>query len=407
MNPTKQPNETQLQYVKRITQDRKELNLSYDEWVKLACGYECSWDNARKIFYGVSSLIEVLDEETVNNVMSKQNEDSIEDLLLQLETKKLELRKERTKISALRKELNKNVNSLAARELFFEELHNAIVANPLKPVEFYPIVPHKIVKDYLLVFGDVHYGSTFSVGINEYSPEICKERFEEMFKQTVEIIQEEGVEHINVASLGDLIQGILRISDIQLNSISMIEQIMGIARIVANFLNQLSKFVTVRYYHTINANHSELRLLGTKSGELKEDVELLIGNYIKDLLVLNERVQVIIGNDIVMDLKLDTGYEVALTHGQHIKDKASFIANLGLSRQKHYDYLIMGHIHHYTCQTVGTTQSKAPIQVISAPSIVGSCPYSEKIMKSAPSGAILLVFKENRGKAVTHELNFK
>ena len=48
----------------------------------------------------------------------------------------------------------------------------------------------------------------------------------------------------------------------------------------------------------------KLRLLGSKSGELQEDVVLLIGNYIKDLLSLNERVEVVIGDDCVMDIEL-------------------------------------------------------------------------------------------------------
>ena len=49
---------------------------------------------------------------------------------------------------------------------------------------------------------------------------------------------------------------------------------------------------------------------------------------------------------------------------------------------KTYDYLILGHIHHYTCATVSTTKDGNPTQVISVPSIVGSCPYSQKIMKT-------------------------
>ena len=76
-----------------------------------------------------------------------------------------------------------------------------------------------------------------------------------------------------------------------------------------------------------------------------------------------------------------------------------------ITRHKTYDYLILGHIHHYTCATVSTTKDGNPTQVISVPSIVGSCPYSQKIMKTSPSGALLLCFKEGKGKTNTYEIN--
>ena len=213
--------------------------------------------------------------------------------------KKIELKKERVKLSTLRNELNKNVLHESRKELFYEELLKVARENSLEvPIYEYNVDTTQDI-EYLQLFADVHYGSTFDIGINQYSPSICESRFNQMYLETVALIKKENITKINVASQGDLIQGILRLTDIKLNSISMVEQVFGIARIVANYLNQLSQYVDVTYYHTINANHSELRLLGTKSGELQEDVELLIGNYIKDLLCNNERVKVVIDNESV------------------------------------------------------------------------------------------------------------
>lgn len=394
-------NETEWQYVKRLTENRKSMDLDYSEWAKLICGYECSSDNARKAYYLLSHLIEKLDEE-----MLKKNSTSVEEVLMELELKKIELQKERIKINTLRNELNKAIREESRKELFYANLRDEIINNPLEPIQFAPLSRQHSTKEYLLTFADVHYGSTFDVGVNNYSPAICQERFNQLFSEMVELIEEENITHLKIASLGDLIQGVLRITDISLNSITMIEQIMGIARLVANFLNQLSQYVCITYYHCINANHSELRLLGTKSGELQEDVELLIGNYIKDLLTLNERVEVIIGNDSVMDIEI-CGYNVGLLHGQFVKNNETFIRDLSVTRHKNYDFVIMGHIHHYSCTTVATSQDGNPTQIISVPSIVGSCPYSKKIMKMSPSGALLLCFKENKGKSNTYELNLK
>lgn len=394
-------NETQWQYVKRLTESRKEMDIDYSEWAKLICGYECSSDNARKAYYLISHLIKKLDSEMLN-----KNSVTTDEVLMELEMKKIELQKERVKISTLRNELNKTIREESRKELFYANLRDEVINNPLEPIQFTPLYTQQSDKEYLLTFSDVHYGSTFDAGINKYSPEICKERFNQLFGEVVELIEEESISHLNIASCGDLIQGVLRLSDVSLNSITMIEQIMGISRLVADFLHQLSQYTNITYYHCINANHSELRLLGSKSGELQEDVELLIGNYIKDLLTLNERVEVVIGNDSVMDIEL-CGYNIGLLHGQHIKNKETYVRDLSVTRHKDYDFVVMGHIHHYSCVTVSTTKDGNPTQIISVPSVVGSCPYSQKIMKTAPSGALMLCFKENKGKVNTYEINLK
>lgn len=402
--------ETEFEFCLRccLAKHNKEIDI---DWADLVEAFpllnQCHYDTLRKNFVGkmgVSEVVKHYEDKIANMVIDSQPQQAQDELLMELEMKKIELQKERVKISTLRNELNKTIREESRKELFYANLRDAVINNPLEPIQFEPCYHQQANKEYLLTFADVHYGSTFDVGVNKYSPEICQTRFQQMFEQTVELIEEEGISHLYVASCGDLIQGILRLSDVKLNSISMIEQVMGIARLVANFLNQLSQYCNITYLHTINANHSELRLLGSKSGELQEDVELLIGNYIKDLLSLNERVEVVIGDDCVMDIEL-CGYNIGLTHGQHIKNKETYIRDLSATRHKTYDYLILGHIHHYTCATVSTTKDGNPTQVISVPSIVGSCPYSQKIMKTSPSGALLLCFKEGKGKTNTYEIN--
>ena len=411
MNIEKLENETQFEYGLRIIEGKvnRELDLDWDEIVDLL-KLDCHKDSLRKATsvtpYSGVAVAKYYKDKIANMVVEAQPSQAQEDLLLELEMKKVELQKERVKISTLRNELNKTIREESRKELFYANIRDAVVNNPLEPIQFDICYEQQPNKEYLLTFADVHYGSTFDVGINKYSPEICQERFNQLFSETVELVEEEGINHLYVGSLGDLIQGVLRLSDVKLNSISMIEQVMGIARLVANFLNQLSQYCKITYLHVINANHSELRLLGSKSGELQEDVELLIGNYIKDLLVLNNRVEVIIGDETVMDINL-CGYNIGLTHGQHIKNKESYIRDLSVTRHKHYDFLVLGHIHHYSCVTVSTTQDGNPTQVISVPSVVGSCLYSQKIMKTSPSGALLLCFKENHGKINTYEINLK
>ena len=88
MNLNKLENETSWQYVKRLTENRREMDLDYSEWAKLICDYECSSDNARKGHYLVSRLIEKLDNEMTQQVIDSQPQQAQDELLMELEMKK-------------------------------------------------------------------------------------------------------------------------------------------------------------------------------------------------------------------------------------------------------------------------------------------------------------------------------
>ena len=69
-------------------------------------------------------------------------------------------------------------------------------------------------------------------------------------------------------------------------------------QILADFLNKLSAYCTIQYYHIGSANHGQIRPLGSKASELaSEDMEKIICNYIKDSLSCNDRVDVIFDID--------------------------------------------------------------------------------------------------------------
>lgn len=412
MTILKQAHETHFDYVKRLTENRKELDLDYAEWAKLITnGSTYSSDNARKAYYIINPLLGALDEDIENRLIEHQVElteaEDLNDLLLELETKKLELQKERVKFQTLKNELNKNVRDMGRKELFYEQLLEEVRKNPL-PIK--PFTPSNYFspmnrQSFVQVISDIHYGATFEIpGVNSYSPEICQQRFENLIIETFRLAEKEGFDHLIVANCGDSLQGILRQSDLKLNSITMVQQIMGIARLIAEYLNELSTKITVKYIHTIQANHADFRLLGSKKPlELNEDVELLIGNWIKDLLINNPRVEVVIATDTVHHEDIQ-GFNVGFLHGQEVKNFESFIRDISFHHKRHYSYMLMGHIHHMRSVTVGMGELGETVQITSIPSMVGSCHYSQKLMKSSPAGALLLCFEEGKGKTLTYEI---
>ena len=399
-------NETHFEYVKRLTENRKEYDLSYSEWASLITnGASYSNDNCRKFFYLVIPLLEALEEDFEQQVCLDLTEsEDLSDLILELEAKKLEIQKERAKFQTLKSELNRTIREEGRRELFYEQLLDEVRKNPLPTIKFDPYPSLSCgEKELVQVFADIHYGAKFDIGENHYSPEICQDRFERLTFKTFEICQKEGVSHLTIANCGDSIQSLLRISDLTLNSITVVEQIMGVSRLIASYLNELSRHLTIRYIHTVQANHSEFRLLGTKRGELKEDVELLIGNWIKDLLSDNPRVEVVVANDTIHPETI-VGFQVGFLHGQEVKNFETFVRDASFHYKTDFSYMVMGHIHHLKTVTVGCGAQGEPIQILSAPSLVGSCEYSKKLMKSSPAGALLLGFEEGKGKTLTYEI---
>ena len=405
MNYLKQKNETQFEYLKRLTFNRKELDLSYSQWAKLVADYECSNDNGRKACYLVKSLLLKLEEELEDGLKVEiEGAENLQELIQELEEKKIELQKERVKLQTLRVDLNKSIREESRRELFYEQLSDLVKKHAFAPPTFNEIAyEDDRDKGYLQLFADIHFGSTFSIKQNQYSVDIVKERFEKLLSETKHLIKKEQITHLYVANLSDSIQGILRLSDLTLNSITLTEQIYGVVRVIAGYLNELSKDVEITYLQTIDANHSEIRLLGSKAGEIKNDVELLIGQWINDLLIHNERVEVVIADDTVLDLEL-CGYQLGLCHGQGVKNFSNHIHNITMAKRKFYDYFILGHIHHYKVETVSMGEGGQTVQMIACPSMVGSCEYSKKLLKLSPAGALLLCFEEGKGKALTYEI---
>ena len=129
---------------------------------------------------------------------------------------------------------------------------------------------------YCLVFGDEHYGIEFEIKdlfgniINAYSPEIFEKRMWILFNKTLEIIQKENIDTLNVYSMGDFSDGCLRVSQLMKLRCGVVDGTIKYADFITNWLNELTKYVRVTFQMT-NGNHTELRQLGQPKGTFTED----------------------------------------------------------------------------------------------------------------------------------------
>lgn len=324
---------------------------------------------------------------------ANQNKFTTNDTYLeQIRKEKEELQKERLKLQTLNVERNRLNRAESRQELFYEYVGSMLEALPL-PAHFEPLHTGIDEEDYLVCLADIHYGATFKSVTNEYSPEIVKKRFDILFNGLYNFIQKNQLSHINVASLGDSIQGILRLSDLKLNDSSIVKATVEVSRLIASFLNDLSQYVDITYYHVPNANHTQIRVLGAKANELgDEDLEYLIGNYIKDLCKNNYRINVVLakeGEDYI-ETNINEN-EIIMLHGHQVKNMSSAVRDLSILHQKFYQCVIMGHLH----GGKEITDSEGVFgdnEILITPSFIGSDPYADGLCKTSKSAVKIYGF---------------
>ena len=139
------------------------------------------------------------------------------------------------------------------------------------------VVPNK--KHGILNLADIHFGKDFIIYglknevINQYNPEICYQRMENILNETVSIVKKEGLTHIKVINLGDALDGFLRHKQLWTLRYGVVDSANIFGKYLGKWLRKLSEYVNVEYHQT-GGNHGELRLLdGIKDAHVNENIE--------------------------------------------------------------------------------------------------------------------------------------
>ena len=212
------------------------------------------------------------------------------------------------------------------------------------------------------------------------------------------VLKENNISKLHVVGLGDDVQGVLRLSDLKLNETSVVEATVMVARMIACFLNQVSAYCYVEYYHTPTSNHSQTRPLGSKASELAcEDMEYVIGNYISDILLANNRVNVHLNNDCdYIEIPI-FDFNVLAMHGHTIKNLDTALKDLSVAHRKLIDYIFVGHWHNGKV-IPGNEHDNHDTEVLMCPSFQGTDPYAfYKLGLSSKAACKLFVFDEKYG----------
>ena len=313
-----------------------------------------------------------------------------------------ELAKERVKLQTEKLEYNRWLREEARDELITEKICDAV--NSLVPLDIPEhITPVHNTRAYALVYGDEHFGVEYEIKglfgdiINAYSPEIFEERMWDLFHQTVEIVQKENIDTLNVFNMGDFNDGILRVSQLMKLRYGVVDGTIKYADFIANWLNELTKFVRVKYQST-NGNHSELRLIGQPKGTFTEDnMGKVVTEFIKTRLKDNPNFTYIENPTGFIYAQLACNTVLGI-HGE-VKNMKTAIDEFSRIYNVPIQYLLAGHLHHNKTEEIGVNS-----EVINVGSIIGVDSYSLSLRKTANASAKLLVFEQTRGKVCEYTL---
>lgn len=343
------------------------------------------------------------------NKLLYANSSKFADSEAQLETlreEKRELEKLKKQIQTEKIEYNKWLREEARDKLITEKIIGAINNQEKFDIPS-PIIIDTISKrEGLLCFGDEHVGTEFVVKglfgetINEYNLDVFYRRMSDLLTQTVKIIKKENIDILNIFSLGDFTDGVLRVSQLKNLKYGVVESTVLYANYISEWLNELSKYVKIRF-QTVQGNHSQLRLLDQVKGTFEhENMEMIVSNTIKYRLKDNPNFKYIDTMNGMMINKI-CGFNFVGIHGE-VKSMEQALKDYQLMYDIKIDYLIAGHLHHSKSETIGIDK-----EVINVPSIIGVDPYSIKLRKTSNAGATLLIISEEYGKEIEYSIKLR
>lgn len=393
-NYKKYESESEEELIYRICSDKDIIG----SWQNVAdilnelLGTEFTESKFRKSYQAFQKMLEA-NKEKFSNETSHTKE---------LDIKYETIRKERIKLQTANVERSRVDRGESRQEMYYEFVGSIKDTIPLP--EFRPINIYKGDKEYLCCIADIHFGAKFKSENNEYSIEICQDRFNLLLSHLIEFIEEKKLSKIHILELGDSIQGILRISDLKINETTVAKATVQVSKLIAKFLSDLSEYCYIEYYHVPFANHTQTRNLGTKAGELAdEDAEYVIGHYIEDLCSNNDRINVNLADEEKQYINVPIqGNEIIAMHGHTIKNIETSIKDLSMMRREFIDYVFLGHFHGNK-EMNGNEGCCNDTEVIVCPSFVGSDPYSDSLMKGSKSSVKVYGFDDLCGHTETYK----
>lgn len=205
----------------------------------------------RKRMYGMRAIIEAIERDGESAIVDN-------DALSALDSKKIELQKERQKFFDQRNAYAKLLRERSRQEELNEILFEAVKSGNLPTLNYtYSEIPPSD-NDLLVSLNDIHYGANVCNYWNTYNSDICQDMMCRYLDRIISIGSMHRSENCIVWANGDEISGNIHQSIAVTNKENVIEQIKGVSELIAEFLAALSKHFRKVIFVSVAGNHSRI-----------------------------------------------------------------------------------------------------------------------------------------------------
>lgn len=319
---------------------------------------------------------------------------------------------ERQKLYDLRREVRKDLREQSRSEMLRETIRDAIAGLPEISIRRHIAQASCEVSESDLVvgIGDFHFGADFTVTglygeeLNTYNSDVFVCRMEKLINEVQRISDTHHPKQITVMIVGDMLDGLLRASQISRLEYGVVESAIRLSETLSQWLVKLAEEtgLPVRVY-AVRGNHGEIRPLGTKAGQFpEENMERIVMHYLHERFSFNPYIKVE-DNDAPMVRMVDIcGYKFLLIHGQ-----GENIEKIARDHQTLYnekiDVFMVGHLHKSQTFTAGMGVN-GNILIERVPSICGIDPYAQSKGYGSPAGATVILMEEGYGRRCVYPI---
>lgn len=181
-----------------------------------------------------------------------------EDMISLLDSKRIELQKERQKFFDQRNAYNKLLRERSRQEELNEILVDAVRSGSLPSLQYVRSDIPCSDNDLLVSLNDIHYGANIQNYWNTYNSDVCRDMMCKYLDRIISIGETHKSENCIVWANGDEISGNIHQSIAVTNKENVIEQIKGVSELIAEFLAELSKHFRQVVFVSVAGNHSRI-----------------------------------------------------------------------------------------------------------------------------------------------------
>ena len=316
---------------------------------------------------------------------------------------------ERQKLRDLTKQVNAMYRTESRSELLREQIADAVKNLPTLSITTYTSSENEDNnRTIVLALGDFHYGADIHVEglkgetLNEYNHRVFEQRMEKLFHETVEIIQVENVHEVHLMLVGDLIDGMLRQSQLMRLEYGVVESTIRLSEYLAFWIAELSQYAEI-HVHAALGNHSEIRPLKSKNREFEEEnLEKIIMWYLHSRLEDCEDIYV--DEDCKKHSLINIqGFSFLILHGDGEKNIPQIAQDAINMYAEPIDFFICGHRHKEQEWPSGQTDAGNSI-IVRVPSICGTDKYAQSRGYNGKPGAIAMVIERGYGRRCVYPI---